>query len=99
MIEFIKEYGVTTFDYEYIMHNMKQDIIENIALSENSVREVLDFYNDIGITKNISKIIINRPDLILITKENLKETISKIDLNIFINIIEKSIDDLILLGI
>lgn len=99
MIEYIKEYGITSLDYEYILHNVSRDVIQALSLSENSVREVLDFYNDIGITKNISKIIINRPDLILITKENLKETISKIDLNIFINIIEKSIDDLILLGI
>ena len=99
MIEYIKEYGITSLDYEYILHNISRDVIQALSLSENSVREVLDFYNDIGITKNISKIIINRPDLILITKENLKETISKIDLNVFINIIEKSIDDLILLGI
>ena len=99
MIEYIKEYGITSLDYEYILHNVSRDVIQALSLSENSVREVLDFYNDIGITKNISKIIINRPDLILITKENLKETISKIDLNVFINIIEKSIDDLLLLGI
>ena len=99
MIEYIKEYGITSLDYEYILHNVSRDVIQALSLSENSVREVLDFYNDIGITKNISKIIINRPDLILITKENLKETISKIDLKVFINIIEKSIDDLILLGI
>ena len=99
MIEYIKEYGITSLDYEYILHNVSRDVIQALSLSENSVREVLDFYNDIGITKNISKININRPDLILITKENLKETISKIDLNVFINIIEKSIDDLILLGI
>lgn len=99
MIEYIKEYGITSLDYEYILHNVSRDVIQALSLSENSVREVLDFYNDIGITKNISKIIINRPDLILITKENLKETISKIDLNVFINIIEKSIEDLILLGI
>ena len=99
MIEFIKEYGVTTFDYEYIMHNMKQDIIENIALSENSVREVLAYYNEIGITANIVKILVMRPDLILISKENLSELISKIDINVFINIVDKSIEDLILLGI
>lgn len=99
MIEFIKEYGVTTFDYEYIMHNMKQDIIENIALSENSVREVLEYYNELGITANIGKILVMRPDLIIISKENLEELINKIDQNVFINMVDKSIEDLILLGI
>lgn len=99
MIEFIKEYGVTTFDYEYIMHNMKQDIIENIALSENSVREVLEYYNELGIKANIGKILVMRPDLILISKENLEDLIDKIDKNIFVNMVDKSIEDLILLGI
>lgn len=99
MIEYIKEYGITTLDYEYIMHNVSEDIIQNLALSENMVREVLEYYNEIGINRTISNIIINRPDLILISKENLKDTISKIDLNVFINIVEKSIEDLILLGI
>ena len=99
MIEFIKEYGVTTFDYEYIMHNMKQDIIENIALSENSVREVLEYYNELGIKANIGKILVIRPDLILISKENLEDLIDKIDKNIFVNMVDKSIEDLILLGI
>ena len=47
MIEYIKEYGVTTIDYEYILHNVKSDIIELINLSETSVREVLTFYNNI----------------------------------------------------
>ena len=57
MIEYIKEYGITSLDYEYILHNVSRDVIQALSLSENSVREVLDFYNDIGITKNISKII------------------------------------------
>lgn len=99
MIEFIKEYGITTIDYEYIIHNVDKGIIQNIALSENNVREILDFYNDIGITKELSNIIIYRPDLILTNKENLKDTISKIDVDVFKTVIHKSIDDLILLGI
>lgn len=99
MIEFIKEYGITTIDYEYIIHNVDKGIIQNIALSENNVREILDFYNDIGITKELSNIIIYRPDLILTNKENLKDTISKIDVDVFKTVIYKSIDDLILLGI
>lgn len=99
MIEYIKEYGITSIDYEYILHNVSRDVIQCMALSEDAIREILDFYNHIGITSNISKIIINRPDLIITSKENLKETISKIDLSIFVNIVDKSIEDLILLGI
>ena len=32
MIEFIKEYGITTIDYEYIIHNVDKGIIQNIAI-------------------------------------------------------------------
>lgn len=99
MIEFIKEYGITTIDYEYIVHNLSRDIVQNIALSENTVREILDFYNDLGITKTLGNIIIKRPDLILTSKDNLIDTISKIDLEVFKKVVEKSVDDLILLGI
>lgn len=99
MIEFIKEYGVTSLDYEYIMHNLKQDTIEAISLSENSVREIMTFYNDLGITYNIGKILVMRPDLILTSKENLEALFSKIDHDVLLNIIDKSIEDLILLGI
>ena len=96
MIEFIKEYGITTIDYEYIVHNLSRDIVQNIALSENTVREILDFYNDLGITKTLGNIIIKRPDLILTSKDNLIDTISKIDLEVFKKVVEKSVDDLIL---
>lgn len=99
MIEFIKEYGITNLDYSYIMHNLKKDIIEAIALNEKKVREVLDYYNTIGIDKNLSKIIMNRPDLILISLENLKDLFSRIDAEVLINIIDISIEDLVLLGI
>ena len=99
MIDFIKEYGVTTLDYEYIMHNIKQEIIEHISLSENSVREVLAYYNEIGITYNIGKILVMRPDLILTSKENLEEQFSKVNKEVLVSIIDKSVEDLILLGI
>ena len=99
MIEFIKEYGVTTLDYEYIMHNIKQEIIEHISLSESSVREVLEYYNELGITYNIGKILVMRPDLILTSIENLEEQFSKVNKEVLISIIDKSVEDLILLGI
>lgn len=99
MIDYIKEYGVTSLDFEYILHNLKPDVIELFALSENSVREVLDFYNKLGITSNLSKLIVCRPDLVLTTVPCLEELLKNIELNSFINIVDKSCEDLILLGI
>ena len=99
MLEYIKDYGVIDTDYHYIISNVPSYILEIMALSENKVREVLDYYNKIGLKETITKIIIKRPDLIIIERKVLEETINKIDLNAFANIVKNSIDDLILLGI
>lgn len=99
MIEFIKEYGISNIDYENILHNLKSDFIELISLSEPSVREVLSYYNGLGITSSLTKIFLNRPDLILISLENLKELVEKVDIDLFRNFIDKEIENLILLGI
>ncbi len=99
MIEYIKEYGVTSMDYDYILSNISKDILDLMVLTENSVREVLDYYNTIGLSESVGKIIIKRPDLVIIDIDVLKELISKIEIKTFVNIVKSSIDDLIILGI
>ncbi|MCI8793903.1 MAG: hypothetical protein HFI73_00820 [Bacilli bacterium] len=99
MIEYIKEYGVTNMDYDYIVSNIPKDIMDIMTITENSVRDVLDYYNTIGLSESVGKIIIKRPDLIIIDKKVLEELISKIEIKTFVNIVKSSIDDLIILGI
>ncbi len=99
MIEYIKEYGVTNMDYDYIVSNIPKDIMDIMTITENSVRDVLDYYNTIGLSESVGKIIIKRPDLIIIDKKILEELISKIEIKTFVNIVKSSIDDLIILGI
>lgn len=99
MIEFIKEYGVTSLDFEYIMHNLKLEIIETMCLSEVNVRKNLAYYNELGITSDIAKIIMTRPDLIIIDPFALKNMISNIDKNLFVSVVSTSIEDLILVGV
>lgn len=99
MIEYIKEYGVTNMDYDYILSNIPKDILDIMTLSENSVREVLDYYNTIGLSESVGKIIIKRPDLVIIERKVLEELINKIEIKTFVNIVKSSIDDLIILGI
>lgn len=99
MIEYIKEYGVTNMDYDYIVSNLPKDIMDIMTLSENSVREILDYYNTIGLSESVGKIIIRRPDLVIIEKKVLEELIGKIEIKTFVNIVKSSIDDLIILGI
>ncbi len=99
MIEYIKEYGVTNMDYDYILSNIPKDILDIMTLTENSVREVLDYYNTIGLSESVGKIIIKRPDLVIIERKVLEELINKIEIKTFVNIVKSSIDDLIILGI
>lgn len=99
MIEYIKEYGVTNMDYDYILSNIPKDILDIMTISENSVREVLDYYNIIGLSESVGKIIIKRPDLVIIERKVLEELINKIEIKTFVNIVKSSIDDLIVLGI
>lgn len=99
MISYIKEYGITNTDYEYILHNVRTDIIETLTLCESSTRSVLEYYNSIGIKQDIAKIILYRPDLIIISKENLEDLINKIDIEVFKNLVSNAIEDLIILGI
>ena len=60
MIEYIKEYGVTNMDYDYIVSNIPKDIMDIMTITENSVRDVLDYYNTIGLSESVGKIIIKR---------------------------------------
>lgn len=99
MIDYIKEYGITNLDFNYIMHNLNNCYIELLALSEPTVRNVLEYYNSIGLTHDISEIIIKRPDLVLISLENLKDLLDKVDLDLFTKLVSYDIDNLILLGI
>lgn len=99
MIKYIKEYGVNNRDYEYIIKNTPQYIIDALILSEDNVREVLNYYNSLGLTESVATIIINRPDLIVISKDYIEELVTKIGEKIFYNVVKSSIDDLIILGI
>ncbi|HOB26034.1 MAG TPA: hypothetical protein PLB45_03890 [Bacilli bacterium] len=98
-MDFIREYGVSSLDYEYVMHNLKKDIIDAIRLSEENVRENLTYFNGLGIYKDISKIILIRPDLLLMPNDNLVKIVGQMDKELFVNIINKDTEDLILFGI
>src|SRR5574344_642290 len=78
-MDFIREYGVSSLDYEYVMHNLKKDIIDAIRLSEENVRENLTYFNGLGIYKDISKIILIRPDLLLMPNDNLVKIVGQMD--------------------
>lgn len=99
MIEYIKEYGIKLKSFEELISSINPIIYEQLVLNETKVREVLKYYNSLGIYDDIVKIIINRPDLIFINLDSLKSVLDNIDRKSLINIVSYSIDELILLGI
>ncbi len=99
MIDYIKDYGVSNIDYDYIINNMKKSTLEALSLASDNVKETLKYYNSLGLSKDISKIILKRPDLVLMPKDNLVNLFNKIDKKVLAIIIDKDIDDLILFGI
>lgn len=99
MIDYIKDYGVSNIDYDYIINNMKKSTLEALCLASDNVKETLKYYNGLGLSKDIGKIILKRPDLVLMPKDNLVNLFNKIDKNVLAIIIDKDIDDLILFGI
>ena len=99
MIDYIKDYCVSNIDYDYIINNMKKSTLEALSLASDNVKETLKYYNSLGLSKDISKIILKRPDLVLMPKDNLVNLFNKIDKKVLAIIIDKDIDDLILFGI
>ena len=99
MIEFVKEYGVSSVEYANILASLHPNIISDIELSESEVRKVLSFYKEYGASEYLGNMILKRPDLIVIPMESLEEILSKVNKDIFINIIKNNIEDLIILGI
>lgn len=78
---------------------MKKSTLEALSLASDNVKETLKYYNSLGLSKDISKIILKRPDLVLMPKDNLVNLFNKIDKKVLAIIIDKDIDDLILFGI
>ncbi len=99
MIEYIKEYGVTDADYANLMHELKMEYIELMGLYEVKIREVLNYYNSLGLREEIANIIRQRPDLIITSKENIASFVDQIEPRIFVNIVRDSLEDLIILGL
>jgi hypothetical protein len=97
MIEYLKEYGISNFDFEYLMNNISQEDIQRLMLAESNVRENLLFYNKLGLKENLHKLILYRLDLVIMPLDQLKYLLSKIDKDLFVQLVNTNIKNLILL--
>jgi hypothetical protein len=81
-----------------INEKLEDNILISLEISKNIVVDTLNYYKEIGI-KDLYNLIINRPDLVLIKREDIEKTISKVTNKLFVNLVNNDIEDLILFGI
>ena len=97
MIEYLKEYGISNFDYLYLLKNLNPEDIQRLMLAESNVRENLLYFNKLGLKENLHKLILYRLDLVIMPLDQLKYLLSKIDKELFVQLVNTNIKNLILL--
>lgn len=99
MIGYIKNYGISNVQYEYILRDLKKEYLDILDIEEENIKEVLAYYNELGIKESIYNIIMKRFDLIINSKAELENKIAKIDIKLLRKIVKENIDSLVMFGI
>lgn len=98
MLNYLMDLNITPEDIKLINDSLSKNTLTSLELSRSVVIETLNYYKSLGI-KDLTNIIVKRPDLVLIKKEDIEQSISKVNKELIINIFNNDIDDLILFGI
>lgn len=99
MIGYIKNYGISNVQYEYILRDLKKEYLDILDIEEENIKEVLAYYNELGIKESIYNIIMKRFDLIINSKAELETKLAKIDIKLLRKIVKENIDSLVMFGI
>ena len=99
MIGYIKNYGISNVQYEYILRDLKKEYLDILDIEEENIKEVLAYYNELGIKESIYNIIMKRFDLIINSKAELETKIAKVDIRLLRKIVKDNIDSLVMFGI
>ena len=99
MIGYIKNYGISNVQYEYILRDLKKEYLDILDIEEENIKEVLAYYNELGIKESIYNIIMKRFDLIINSKGELETKLAKIDIKLLRKIVKENIDSLVMFGI
>ena len=99
MIGYIKNYGISNVQYEYILRDLKKEYLDILDIEEENIKEVLSYYNELGIKESIYNIIMKRFDLIINSKAELETKLAKIDIKLLRKIVKENIDSLVMFGI
>lgn len=98
MIGYIKNYGISNVQYEYILRDLKKEYLDILDIEEENIKEVLAYYNELGIKESIYNIIMKRFDLIINSKDELETKLAKIDIKLLRKIVKENIDSLVMFG-
>ena len=98
MLNYLLDLNISPEEIYDINHALDSKIIEVLEISKNNVKDVLKYYRLIGVT-NITELIINRPDLVLINVEEAITTVKKLEDGLFVDLVNNNIKDLILFGV
>ena len=99
MIGYIKNYGISNVQYEYILRDLKKEYLDILDIEEENIKEVLAYYNELGIKESVYNIIMKRFDLIINSKAGLETKLAKIDIKLLRKIVKENIDSLVMFGI
>lgn len=99
MISYIKNYGISNIQYEYILRDLKKEYLDILDIEEENIKDVLAYYNELGIKESIYNIIMKRFDLIINTKAELETKLAAIDIKLLRKIVKNNVDSLVMFGI
>lgn len=99
MISYIKNYGISNIQYEYILRDLKKEYLDILDIEEENIKQVLAYYNELGIKESIYNIIMKRFDLIINTKAELETKLATMDIKLLRKIVKNNIDSLVMFGI
>ena len=98
MLNYLLDLDLSPDEIYDITYSLPSEIVDTLSLSETVVKESLTYFKNIGV-HNISSLLVSRPDLVLLNKSDIEKTLSKMDINKIVEIINNDIEDLILFGV
>ncbi len=93
-LNYLKRYNLSNGKIDYIKSVLNLEVINNLINMKDVIIENLDFLKEFGI-EDFTELIINRPDLLLLTTSKLEQKLSKLDRDFLLHIFNKSIGDLV----
>ena len=94
MLSYLKEYDLSDDQINDIINTYDNVLLKNLNFSKRNVKEIIKYLKDFGV-EDIYNVIKNRIDLFFLPLSLVKQNFTKLDKNMLLYLLNKSIDDLI----